>query len=306
MNEDRTPSNRQSLFSLLKPWEFLLGILFYLLGAGVNNYLGKVINWNSLALGLMIIILLIIAKSSLWLCFLRASQGYSIQRINNRIKKSESEKSLINQMGVSLLVGVTAITTSVILVISLLQSHFLSFQGVLFLLLISVLLLMVTLFEKKLAGYIEIIQSFVIAVFIPAFGFLLQGRDLHRLVVLLSFPLALLLLSQQIASSLRDYGEEMKYGMHSLIGRMGWQRGMSLHNMLILVSYFLLVFETFVGLPWSIAWRLLLTLPVGLYQIWQMIKIASGVKPNWKLLELNSKATIGIIAYLAFIAMWIG
>jgi len=79
---------------------------------------------------------------------------------------------------------------------------------------------------------------------------------------------------------------------------------MTWHNLLILAAYFFIGLDLLLGLPWSIAWPALLTLPLGIFQIWQMVQIANGAKPRWGLLELNAVATLGLTAYFITFALW--
>jgi 1,4-dihydroxy-2-naphthoate octaprenyltransferase len=60
------------------------------------------------------------------------------------------------------------------------------------------------------------------------------------------------------------------------------------------------------GLPWSLTWPVLLTLPVGLFEIWQMIRIANGVKPAWRLMTFTSTMLVVLTAYLLTYTLWIG
>lgn len=59
-------------------------------------------------------------------------------------------------------------------------------------------------------------------------------------------------------------------------------------------------------LPWPLAWPMLATMPVGLFQIWQMWQINNGVKPSWRLLRMTAYASFGIMAYLVAFALWTG
>jgi hypothetical protein len=48
----------------------------------------------------------------------------------------------------------------------------------------------------------------------------------------------------------------------------------------------------------------ILVLPFGLFQIWQMNRIADGVKPNWNLLLLSAISTFSLAAYILTYAFW--
>ncbi len=306
MSENKPLLPGKRIQELLPPWELFLTALFYFLGVGIHEYLGKSSQWNILIIGFVTILMLLITKSSLSLYLLRLKQGYSIQFDQNKSGKSDERKSNKLQTLISILVCISSLTTAVVLSFIMIQDGVLSFDNAVLLFLAYILVLFIPLYQQNMVGYIEIINAFLIIIIIPAFAFLLQGGELHRLVILLTFPISLLFIAQQIALSLKNYGDEMKLGARTLLGRLGWRQGMNFHNILILVSYLFIAFETFFGLSWDIAWRLLLTLPLGLYQLWQILRLAAGGKPNWKLLDLNARATLGVTAYLAVLIMWIG
>jgi 1,4-dihydroxy-2-naphthoate octaprenyltransferase len=94
-------------------------------------------------------------------------------------------------------------------------------------------------------------------------------------------------------------------GRQVLLLRIGWQRGMNLHNYALIGSYLLLgVFFAFV-LPWSLTWPYLLSIPFAIYQIVQMQQIANGARPNWRFLNLTAAATFAIASYMITITLWI-
>jgi hypothetical protein len=86
--------------------------------------------------------------------------------------------------------------------------------------------------------------------------------------------------------------------------RAGWERGMFLHNLLIMAGFILLGAGVIFGLPFAIAIPGLLPLPVGLFQIWMMNRIAGGAKPNWFMLTFTAVALYTCMAYLLAFAFW--
>ena len=107
-----------------------------------------------------------------------------------------------------------------------------------------------------------------------------------------------------LALSLEGYASDEKYNRKTSMIRLGWQRGMNLHNLLILVGFMLFGIAAILGLPWLLTWPGLLGLPLGLFQIWQMSSIATGAKPHWRLLSLNAVATVVLTAYLVTFTLW--
>jgi 1,4-dihydroxy-2-naphthoate octaprenyltransferase len=128
--------------------------------------------------------------------------------------------------------------------------------------------------------------------------------ELHRLLAMATFPLTLLHLAMMLAFELPDYATDLKYGKRTLMVRAGWQRGMLLHNILVLSGFALLGLAAIMGLPTWIALPTFFVLPVGLLQIWQMIRIEQGSKPNWTLLTLAAVTSFGLTAYLLVFGFW--
>ena len=58
------------------------------------------------------------------------------------------------------------------------------------------------------------------------------------------------------------------------------------------------------GLLFALTWPALLSLPLGLYQIYLITQIARGARPRWSVLALTASATLGLTLYLLNLAMW--
>jgi 1,4-dihydroxy-2-naphthoate octaprenyltransferase len=159
-------------------------------------------------------------------------------------------------------------------------------------------------FQLVRSGYGELTTSIVVANLVPIFSFVLQYGDYHRLMAMTTFPLTALHLAMMIAFELPDYATDIKFNKKTLLVRLGWERGMVLHNSLILGGFLLLGIAASFGLPLPITLPAFLPFPLGLLQIWQMRRIASGVKPNWRALGLTAVALFGSVAYLLAFAFW--
>jgi 1,4-dihydroxy-2-naphthoate octaprenyltransferase len=103
---------------------------------------------------------------------------------------------------------------------------------------------------------------------------------------------------------LPDYASDLSQGKRPILVRIGWQRGMIIHNALILVSFVILGIAFVFGLPIRVGWSVFFVLPIGLFQIWTMNRIGDGAKPNWNLLALLAISTFGLTAYLLTFAFW--
>jgi 1,4-dihydroxy-2-naphthoate octaprenyltransferase len=107
-----------------------------------------------------------------------------------------------------------------------------------------------------------------------------------------------------LAFELPDYANDLKYEKLTLMVRIGWERGIAVHNILILVAFLLIGLAMLFGFPLIIALPALFSLPLGLFQIWYVNRIADGAKPNWNILVLLAVLVFGVTAYLLAFSFW--
>ena len=139
---------------------------------------------------------------------------------------------------------------------------------------------------------------------VPAFAFILQFGEMHRLVAMCAFPLTAAHMAMLLALELPDYSNDLKFEKRTLMVRLGWENGMLLHNLLILSVYLLLLMARALGLPGFALVAGMLSLPVGLFQIWQMRQIANGARVNWNALTVGAIALFAALSYLLAYAFW--
>jgi 1,4-dihydroxy-2-naphthoate octaprenyltransferase len=154
------------------------------------------------------------------------------------------------------------------------------------------------------SGYGELTTSIIVANLVPIFAFLLQYGDFHRLLALTTFPLTAIHMAMMVVFEFPDYATDIKFNKKTLLVRMGWERGMDLHNSLILGGFLLIGIAASFNLPLPIALPAFLPLPLGLFQIWQLRRISDGMKPNWRLLGLTAVALFASVTYLFAFTYW--
>jgi 1,4-dihydroxy-2-naphthoate octaprenyltransferase len=160
-------------------------------------------------------------------------------------------------------------------------------------------------FQLYRTRYGEIVESILMANLIPGLAFILQYGELHRLVAMTTFPLTLLYLATSLATRLQFFAKDIKTGTVNLLTGLGWQRGMVLHNILILCSFFLFGISMLFGLSSRVILPIYFVLPLGLFQIWYMVRIASGIKPNWRVLKSTAVLSFGLTIYLLTFSYWL-
>jgi 1,4-dihydroxy-2-naphthoate octaprenyltransferase len=176
-------------------------------------------------------------------------------------------------------------------------------MGLIFLFSLSFALPVVNLHESGLA---ELIFALLIGIFVPGFNFLLQAGAPHRVVILVTIPIAVLLIPVMLSFEFPNYSISSKYENHNLIQQLGWQSAMSVHNSFILIAFLILGLSALGGIPLRAAISPLLALPLALLQIWQMHRIADGAKPNWNTLTWNAVVIFEMVTYLLAFSFWLG
>jgi 1,4-dihydroxy-2-naphthoate octaprenyltransferase len=300
--------NSQKLISLfvisIRPWILLIGSVAYFLGSGIAHYLGKPLSPVVFLLGLGWVTMIQVS------CHLLKTL-YDIQdECINRQSEIENKEKLdgIRARRAFLQASITTLTITAVLTVLLLSKEIFVPAGVLILILIFLVSFFYAVppFRLVYRGYGELAESFLLANLIPAFAFLLQTGELHWLLARLTFPLTPLYLAVALALSMPQFSSDLRSGRRTFLIRLGCQRGMNIHNLLILSSFLLLVGGMIQGLPWALCWPGLLTFPLGLFQIRQMMLITGGEKPRWRLINFTSLALILLTVYFMAFTVWTG
>ena len=291
---------------LTRPIYLLSVVLLYFLGSGITRYLGYVVRWDLFWLGLLWLVPLQLSAHFLNDYFLMGPIP-----VDEPVPPSFSRGTGVLGPGklsrqVALWAALVALTVTASFSVLLLRN--LDFSFPLFIVMLSLIVgvLVYTLPPWRLAasGYGELLVSILVANMVPAFSFFVQVDEVHRFLAMTTFPLTAVHLAMVIIFSLPEFANDIKYENLTLLTRMGWREGMTLHNLLILSAYLLLGLAAFFGFPPRIAIPAILTLPLGLLQIWQITRIAAGGNPNWPSLRLTAMSLFLATSYLLSYAFW--
>jgi 1,4-dihydroxy-2-naphthoate polyprenyltransferase len=286
----------------------LSAVLLYILGVGIADYLGVNTDWNVIWFGLGLCLLLIVASAYLRTYFDILEDDTRSKTFRESWVESNLQSEVQLRPIAFLQIALAALAAAAVLALLLFQREPLNRPAQIFLVLIFFLSFIhgVPPLRVVYSGYGEITQAIMIANLIPAFAFSLQYGDTHRLLGMVTFPLTFLHLAMSLALALPRYADDVKYDRQTLMSRLGWQRGMTLHNIAILLAFVVLGLAAAFGLPWSLTWPGLLTLPVGIFQIWQILQIGNGARPNWRLIRITAMSTLALTGYMLAYALWTG
>ncbi len=299
--------NSIRLFIRLSRPLFLVGVaMLYALGVGIAHYLGGILDWNIYILGQIWVSLL-----QLGMIYLNEYYNAPGDREDPNRTRSSGESGAIGpgklSRRVALMASLTCLAILASITVVLINLAHLAPQaylimGIAFL---GAFFYSTPPIKLEATGYGELILTVLAAFLVPAFAFILQTGELHRLVAMSAFPLSALSLAMLLALELPGYATDLKLGKRTAMIRIGWQNGMLLHNLLVLSAFLLLALAELFGFPHFAMWSGLLPLPIGLYQIWQMRQIANGARPNWNVLKIGALAMFGSMVYLMAFAFWV-
>lgn len=297
-------SSWRELFRLARPWVLLGCILFYALGAGIAHFLARSIDFSTYLIGQACVLLL--ALSSAYLSEYFSMLENPVLRRNQNGGRTPEEfiwlrNGLIEAAAVALTVG--AALTVLLFTRGAGNATVVIFLGAAFLL---AFFYAVPPFRLAKNGYGELTTALFLTGITPALAYVLQTGETHRLLLLLTFPMTAMFIAASLAVGLETYYDDIKEGRQTLMVSVGWQRGVNLPNWMILLRYSLIGLAALLRLPWRLTWPMLLTAPIGIFQIWQMWQISNGQKPRWRLLRITALASLGMMAYFIAFALWTG
>ena len=294
-----------AILRALRPLSLAASFLFYALGGGIASYLGEYIDWPLYWSGQAMLILLLVSSFFLNEYFDRPGPPFATRTAPPHLDKNENQPAPVPRV-IFLMVAVTTLTVGAILTVVLFSQGNLAPPVFLFLGLSFMLAVLYALppFRLIYSGYGELVIAILMCNLVPALAFSLQAGDPHRMLAMMTFPLTFLFLAALLALSLQSYLDDMKLHRQTMMLRLGWQRGIGLHNILVGSAYILLAFSIIAGLPFRLGFPAFLSLPVSIFQILQINSIAGGAKPRWRILAITAIASVGLAVYFMNFALW--
>ena len=270
-------------------------IISYFIGGGFVSYIGKNVDWFTFWLGLGIILMFFLSSQYLPLIFNRNPQFLNLE-----------PKFRLKFKNTFLLLGLTTLSVGAISTIFLFYLIKETFVIWFFLALLFVLnvILVIPPFNIRNRGYGDLINAINLAVLTPAFAQSLQLPELHRSLIMITFPGFFLLLSLFLAFSLEKYGSDLRNNQLTLMTVIGWKNGMNFHNIFLLLTYFSYGIVALFSLSFNLLIPAIAAFPFSVLQFWEMIRISNAEKPRWKFLYLSAGASIGIFVYFLLFNLW--
>lgn len=290
---------------LSRPPLIIISVLLYSLGVGVARYLGVSINWGLYFLG------------QTWLLLVQ----FVVHAIDEYFELPKEQRHpgrtlLFGSTGVlelgklprptALWASVACALAAALFTVFILQevSDPQSSTVIMLVLVLVGLAYAVPPLRLSSTGYGELGLTLFVTAFMPVFAYTLQDGGIHRILAMITFPLICFFLTLLLICEFPDYASDMKYEKTDLLLRLGWQRAMTLHNLLVLGGFLFLALAVVFGFPVRLALPIITVLPIGLIQVWMLNRIRQGYKPNWNLMMVLASATFGLTAYFLAYGFW--
>ena len=281
--------------------------MLYLLGIGVAVYLGESIDRSLFAVGLLWAVFLQLSTH-----YLNEYYNYSEDNANPNTTPFSGGSGALGAENLQPRTALIAGLSCLAVVASLSVVLFSQFEPNLTTVFIMGLAFLGSFFYSvppirlERSGYGELTTSVLVAFLLPSFSYALQFGEIHVFVAMSAIPLTMIHLAMMLVFELPDYAVDMKFGKQTLMVRLGWKNGITLHHIVLLCGYLLLIAELFLGLPLVIVLHAFISLPFAAFQVWQIYRISRGAAPDWAALTLNALATFGAMVYFMTFAYWTG
>lgn len=277
---------RERWFSL---YLLIASALLYFLGAGIARYLGYVIHWNLLFLGLIWIYSLQVSATLL--------RSVRLQR-NNYFTKGANNDDAQRIRFLAAATGLAFLATFTLIIYS---QHLFSITifGSIF-----TIIIFYTLLDAKYDFLIKLIETVFLTYVIPLLSFTIQSGKIHPLIVLNAFHLTFIFLSSITLEELSIYTNSNGRNQNSLVKYFGFRRGILFHNICVVFTYFSCALLLFWGLPYMIYLPIFFTIPISVYYLWKMNKIFDGEEPKWFRMKVIHTVLFFSILYLPLYGYW--
>lgn len=298
----KSANESKSIWKIIKPICAIYIIFTYLLGVSAARYLGGKIDIMNVLIGLVLCLLIHEMRNFLGAYFNHPESYHSTLNLND-----PERAELLNIRRPVLLQYLLLILTAGATLTTILMVRGVSGTSTVLLLGIALLINFFSAsppLRLSSKGYEEVFEAIYVTNLVPALAFSLQGIPLSLLIIEITLPLTFIYLAMKIALTFKTFGFDLTHGRDSLVTRAGWQNAMVMHNLFIILAFVLVSVFFLLGIPWSLTWPLLLGLPVGAVQIFQLQSIANGTKPKWLLLHWLAVGLFLLLTYLEIISLW--
>ncbi|MFZ3150642.1 MAG: hypothetical protein WA116_03055 [Anaerolineaceae bacterium] len=140
------------------------------------------------------------------------------------------------------------------------------------------------------------LDALIVSPVLVFFSSSLQGLEPGRILLFLCLPLLFLYLASTLCLQFESYASNMSKGTKSFLVVIGWEKGIVLHNVILLIAYLFLGVYFYLSGVWSIAWPAFFMLIISLGEVYLLQRVSEGMKPNWGLIR-----AVAVVQYLGIV-----
>ena len=288
-----------TLLRAIHPFQIVTLLSTYALGGGLVQYVRGIESWLDFLMGGLFLLVSVLAVAFMRLQFeLNDDAAWPRGALLAEIKQTRL---------IIFVVTAALLTIAVTIVIGWISAGVL-WQGAALLLLILVVLgglYYLSAVIKSLRPYQILVEVMLFVVLPPAWAYLIQSQDVHRLLSLVVIGVSPAYMAYRFLVYLQQFGRDEKDEILSPVTSIGWEKAMVFHNALILLTYLMYALAALLGFPWFLLWPVFLTLPIGLLEIWLMERVRAGGKPLWTVMQMASLSVLFLPVYLLSMAFWL-
>ena len=277
---------------------FLISAIMYFLGGGLAHYLGAKFQPVEFFLGLLWIVCLHFSGFLLMTYFSSSKYLIEDEEVNEWFDKN---RKIFLQLAY-----LTLTICGFVVVYFIIRRNISIFLGTILLLTIFGLVgLIISPFNLANKGYLEIMLAIFQGSLIPATSFFILTNDYHNLLLFITFPMTCLAIASFLAYNFSTFARDQIIGRKTLLRSLTWQRGIPIHNLLLIVVYGFYISGFILRFPPRFIWPALLTFPLACLQIFWLFRISQGGRPIWGFFNALITSVYGLSAYFIAFTFWI-
>ncbi|NLE82938.1 MAG: hypothetical protein GX603_00270 [Chloroflexi bacterium] len=276
--------------SLRKKAFFLFAsILSYLVGAFLAGFENGRLDFSTLLIGLFIF-LLIFALQQLF-DYLTTTKINPYSRVNFERGNKKAQLFILTML---------LFMSLIFLVYLLLRLNMLIGVNLIFISLLTLLMLMTVFRLSKMLyqTYGLLIEALIVSPLMLLFGTGLQGINPGSGHVLLTVAFFLLYISIKSSLLFEHFGMNQKSGERSLLDLIGWENGMRLQNVSLVLAYLVFAFYFYRNGSLGQNIPLLFTSSFGIFTMYLQNRLARGMKPQWQIIKATAFVHFFSVCYL--------
>lgn len=287
-----------ALARILRPLHLTFAAITYLLGTGAARYLGASLDANIIGFGLLIVELVVVSLDMLAGAFATRTESYledwTLERRDSLRK-------------VALYISVAALASLGLAAFAINSSRVLSMSALICVGAMVLVALLHSVPPTRLVerGYGELLVAVQVAYLAPSLGFTLQSSSPHVLLIICSVALSVLLIACLVAIDFSTFAADVKHGRSTILTRLGWEKALILHHVLIVVAYVFIASAAPLGFSLGLMGPAFLAVPFAALQVFLLQRLSAGAKPLWRLLTANATAVFGLTAYFLTLSFWL-